>query len=114
MPLYSYINDSTGEIVELLQSIHDQHRYIIDGEEWRRIWNVPQISIDTKIDPFSSKQFLEKTSNGGTIGDLWDRSKELSYLRAEKEGFDPIKAKFESQQTEKDKKIKISRKKNKK
>ncbi len=113
MPLYSYVNDSTGEIVELLQSVNDEHRYIIDGEEWRRIWNVPQISVDTKTDPFSVKEFLDKTAKGGTVGDLWDRAAELSHLRTEKEGFDKFKEKSVADKAAKDAKIKASRKKKK-
>jgi len=49
-----------------------------------------------KIDPFSEKQFLERTSKGsGTLGELFDRSAELSQMRAEKTGNgDPLRRKI--------------------
>lgn len=50
-----------------------------------------------KIDPFSEKQFLERTADkGGTLGSLFDRSKELSQMRAEKTGGvqDPFRRKI--------------------
>lgn len=50
----------------------------------------------SKVDPFSAKQFIEKTSSkGDTIGALWDRSKEWSEMRAAKlGGEDPIEQKY--------------------
>lgn len=49
-----------------------------------------------KIDPFSQKQFRERTDKkGDTLGALWDRSKEWSQMRAEKSGGeDPIEQKY--------------------
>lgn len=43
------------------------------------------------IDPHDSKAFLKKTNVPGTVGEMWDRSKELSERRAAKEGADPVK-----------------------
>jgi hypothetical protein len=51
--------------------------------------------MDTKIDPYSQKQYLDKTRKRGTIGDLWDRAGELSQIRADKDGEDFVKKKFE-------------------
>ena len=69
-----------------------------DGTEvgkWRRVYTSPNASIDTKIDPFSRKQFVDKTGNKkGTLGDLWDRSAELSKERTEIAGHDEVKEKF--------------------
>ena len=42
--------------------------------------------MDLETDPFSQTQFLDKTQNAGTMGDLWDRSAEMSAKRAEKSG----------------------------
>ena len=57
----------------------------------------PNTSIDTQIDPWSTKDFVDKTKNkGGTLGDLFDKSAELSRKRAsENGGVDPIKRKSE-------------------
>jgi hypothetical protein len=57
---------------------------------------VPNASIDTSVDPYSSKEFIQKTENKkGTYGDMMDYSKELSYERGEKNGgVDPVKEKY--------------------
>ena len=65
----------------------------IEGVTYGRVYTVPQASIDTKIDPYSQKDFKEK-AKGSTVGDLWDQSKELSLKREEKEGRDPVKTQF--------------------
>jgi hypothetical protein len=86
-PQYDYSNpDDPSEILSLWQSVHDEHSYTIAGVKWDRVWTVPQISMDVKSDPFNPKQFLDKTSKGGTLGDIWDRASDLSEARAEKMG----------------------------
>lgn len=96
MPLYLYKNEETGEVVEILQTMDETHEYERDGIKWQRVWQNPQISFDTKIDPNSRRQFLEKTSKPGTYGDLLDRAAELSERRAaERGGIDPLKQKSE-------------------
>lgn len=94
---YSYKHPDTEEIIEVTQGMNDVHEYIDEyGMKWERVWTVPYAAIDTQIDPFSSKQFVEKTKGKGTIGDLFDRSAELSHIRAEKRGgVDPTKEKYE-------------------
>lgn len=95
MPLYIFENPETGEIKEILQSMTEEHIYSENGIQWNRVWTTPQVAIDVKIDPFSKKQFVDKTNKPGTYGDLMDRSAELSEARAEKNGgVDPIKQKF--------------------
>jgi hypothetical protein len=93
MPEYLYKNPDTGEQVSVWQSIHEEHSYEIEGVAYDRVYTVPQASMDTKIDPYSQKEFKEK-SKGSTVGDLWDQSKELSQKREEKEGRDPVKTQF--------------------
>lgn len=64
-------------------------------DTWKRVWTKPQMGVDTvRIDPYSTSDFVKATNKKGTMGDLWDRSAELSKKREEKEGLDPIKEKF--------------------
>lgn len=93
MPLYLYRHPTTGEIREIVQTIKEEHKYVDEnGLEWAREFTVPNASIDTKWDPNSAKDFVRKTaSKKGTIGDLLDKSAELSKKREEKIGKDPLK-----------------------
>jgi predicted nucleic acid-binding Zn ribbon protein len=99
MPLYLYQNEKTGEIREILQSMNEVHEY--NGEKgseksWKRIFTIPQASIDTKQDPFSTNDFLDRTkSKKGTYGNMLDYSKELSEKRASvMGGVDPVKQNY--------------------
>lgn len=65
-----------------------------NGVRWRRVATKPQASFDTKVDPYSSKDFVKATNKPGTLGDLWDRAAESSQKRADKDGIDPIQEKF--------------------
>lgn len=95
MPLYLYSHPETGETKEIIQSMKEDHVYFEDGIQWKRIFTVPTASIDTKIDPFSQRQFIEKTGNKkGTVGNMMDLSAELSQKREQLNGKeDPIKRK---------------------
>lgn len=97
MPVYIYQNPTTEEIVEIIQSVHDTHEYIdSNGIRWNRIFTVPQVGVDTKLDAFSTAaDFREKTKNkNDNVGQLWDRSKELSEKRKIKFGEDKLKKKY--------------------
>lgn len=97
MPVYIYQNPKTKEVVELVQSINDTHDYTDEsGLKWNRVYTVPQVGIDTKLDAFSTgNDFVEKTKNKkDSIGHLWDRSKELSEKRKSKFGEDKLKTKY--------------------
>jgi hypothetical protein len=93
MPVYSFHNpENESEIVDVVMSMNDKHEYIKDGISWCRIWCKPQASIDTKWDAFSNQQFVERTKNmKGNVGDLFDKSKELSMERERIVGKDTIK-----------------------
>lgn len=97
MPSYSYSHPKTKKIIDIFQSMTEEHIYIDkDGIQWDRVFYSPQASIDGNIDPFSERQFIEKTQKPDTIGALWDRSKELSEKRAKANGgVDPIRKKAE-------------------
>ena len=76
--------------------MNEEHEYTDDaGVKWTRIFFPPNMAIDLESDPFSNQQFIEKTANAGTMGELWDRSAELSSKRAEKAGgIDPYREKY--------------------
>jgi hypothetical protein len=88
--IYVYQHPEDGRIIEVSQGMNDVHEYYEDDIKWNRVFTVPNATIDTKIDPFSPQAFADKTNKKGTMGDLIDRSKELSEQRKEKRGFDPV------------------------
>ena len=98
MPLYTYQKESTGEIVEIFQSMNDIHEYKgknNNEKDWIRIFHIPQASIDTKQDPFNENQYVRHTgSKKGTYGDLLNYSQELSQKRESIAGKDPIKENY--------------------
>jgi len=104
MPLYLYSNPETHEVKEVLQGMSEDHSYYEDGVKWLRIYTLPQMSIDTKVDPYSAKDFTKATNKKGTIGDMMDLSAELSNKRADKEGTDPVKQKHFQDYEKKNKK----------
>ena len=61
MPLYIFQNPKTEEVIEVLQSMNEEHKYLNnDGLEYTRLYTIPNCSIDSRIDPYSSKDFAEK------------------------------------------------------
>lgn len=99
MPVYIYHNQETDEYREIIQTMSEAHEYFGEnGDEqcWKRVFTVPQASIDAEVDPFSSSQFVDKTRNKkGTYGDLLDRSQEMSEKRAALAGgVDPVKQQY--------------------
>ena len=97
MPVYIYQNPKTKKIKEIVQSINDKHEYIDNRNvKWERIFTTPQLNTEGTLDVnCNDKKFAEFTKNKkGTIGDLWDRSTELSEKRKKIYGEDPIKNKY--------------------
>lgn len=104
MPEYLFINpDDPDEIVSVNQSMNEEHKYESNGKEWERCFTVPKASIDSKINPESRSEFVEKTRNKkGTLGDLWDASKEMSERRKDiYGGDDPVAKKHYSDYSKK-------------
>jgi hypothetical protein len=102
MPLYTFEHPITGEIQDLVFGINDEKIFIdIQGVKWNRVFSAPNVSIDSNIDPFSKKDFINKTSKGGTYGELMDRSKELSDKRKQKLGYDPVQKDYFKKYSEK-------------
>jgi hypothetical protein len=107
MPIYTFINKLTGETKDVVQKMNEHHIYSEGGVVWDRIFDVPEANIAASIDPFSSRDFIQKTKErSGTIGDLWDQSAELSEKRARimGTGVDPVKEKAVSSYEKKTKK----------
>jgi hypothetical protein len=102
MPVYTFKHPKTSATKDVYVALSEpaKSRQIhVDekGVKWKRVYEAPTAGIDTKIDPFSQKEFREKTfaKRGETVGDQWDRSAELSAQRAEKNGgTDPVKEKY--------------------
>jgi len=99
MPLYLYENKETGEVLEVLQGMNDTHEYNGDNESekglWRRVYVNPNMSTDTKLDPFSESSFRASTvGKNDTYGQLFERSAEASEMRSQQAGgTDPVKQK---------------------
>ena len=74
----------------------DEKKYTDDdGVVWSREFHSPQLNTQGSIDPWSNADFVNKTNKGGTVGDLLDRSSDLSKQRAEQNGgVDPVKEKY--------------------
>lgn len=97
MPIYLYQHPKTKKVKEIIQSVHDAHEYFEDGIKWDRVFTAPELNTHDKLTAESSaQQFSELTrKQKGTMGDLWDRSKELSEKRKKLySGEDPVKKKY--------------------
>ena len=96
MPVYIYENPKNGDIKEIVQSINDKHEYIEDGIKWNRVFTTPQINTEEKLNANSTeKDFARVTGKRkGTVGDIYDASRELSEKRAKIYGKDPVKQKY--------------------
>jgi len=95
MPIYLFQHPESGEQVEVLLGMNEDKFYIDgDGIEWQRVFLAPNATIDAELDPFSSRSFIDKTNSKGSMGDLMERSKEMSEKRKDKLGFDPVQKKY--------------------
>jgi len=101
MPLYVFQHPTSGQVIELVQKMTEEHQYIDDeGTKWNRVWAVPQASIDTNVNAESSADFVHKTRDKkGTVGDLWSLSREMSEKRARIHGGkDPVLEQYNKKQ----------------
>jgi hypothetical protein len=96
MPIYQYKNPETDEVIDVVQKMKDEHVYVDDnGLEWERVWMIPNASIDTHVDPFDSKKYLDSTRKNQSMGDMFDQARELSEKRSQiTGGKDPVKEKY--------------------
>jgi len=94
MPTYLFQNPKTGQIKEVALKINEEKKYSEKGIEWERVFTIPNASIDTKINEFSERDFVEKTNKKNySLGEMWDASKELSQKREKIQGKDSVKEK---------------------
>jgi hypothetical protein len=97
MPQYQFSNKK-GEIKDFYFPMSSApsigSEVVIEGKKWKRVPSNLGGNIDTKIDPFSTEDFLRKTDKKDTMGSIFDLSKELSEKRKARDGTDPLQAKF--------------------
>lgn len=96
MPQYIFCNPSDeSEFVEVFFHMNDKKFFIDEnGVEWRRVFTVPQACIDSDFDPRNKEEFMRRGAKYSTVGDLIDKSRELSEKRESKEGYDATKQAF--------------------
>lgn len=97
MPIYIFSNPKTKELKEVFFHMDDEKKYIDEqGLEWDRELSSPQLNTQGSIDPWNNNDFVNKTAEmKGTVGDLLDKSSELSNQRAkENGGVDPLRKKY--------------------
>ena len=105
MPLYVFKHPEKDVVVEVVQKMQETHVFIDDkGTESERVWDPPNTSMDANQLDGSQESFMKYTENKkGTIGDLWDVSRECSEKRVQKYGRDTVKEKHFKKYEEKNK-----------
>lgn len=99
MPIYIYKHPDEEQYIEVVQRMNDEHVFFDEeGIQWKRVLTPPQVSAERigTINPFDTNKATEITGRRkGTIGDLWDASRELSEKREQKLGHeDPVKRSY--------------------
>jgi len=97
MPEYLYEHPKSKEIISIIQSVHDEHEFFDKkGIKWNRVFTAPELNTQDKLTEKSSENdFARVTKNQkGNVGDLWDRSAELSDKRKKIYGEDPVKKRY--------------------
>lgn len=97
MPMYIFQNPKTNEEIEVFFHMDDEKKYFDkNGLEWKRVYTSSQLNTEASIDPWDNNSFVNSTANmKGSVGDLLDKSAELSSMRSEKNGgVDPLKEKY--------------------
>ena len=94
MPIYLFKHPDTDETIEVVQKMNDAHVYADENDvEWERVWVAPNSSVDAKLDG-SLESFMKYTEGKkGSMGDIWDASREASEIREKRKGEDGVKKK---------------------
>ena len=92
MPIYLFKNPETEEVIEVLQSMKEEHKYTdSNGLEWDRVFTSPNAAVDCSQDG-SMESFMKYTKDKkGTMGEIWEASREASQIRENREGKDTVK-----------------------
>jgi len=94
MPFYTFQHPETNETIDIFFKMNDEKKYVDEsGVVWSRVYYPPLFAFDTMIDPHDEKAFAKKTEKGGTVGELFDLSKEMSERRGGDKN-DEIKVKY--------------------
>lgn len=94
MAIYLFEHPKTKEIKEVFLKMTDSICYVDkNGVKWDRIYTSPNLGFDTRLDPYSKRAFMDKTQKGGTLGELFDLSKEMSEKRGGVKN-DPVKKQY--------------------
>lgn len=98
MPLYIF-QSSDGEILNVVmdtkQPSECYHVQIKNGKTYKRVYTVPNMSVDSRVG-VSKEEFRRATTNkkGLTVGQMQELSAEMHEKRTEREGLDPVKEEF--------------------
>lgn len=114
MPLYTFV--SKNKLQDFFFNSKDVpsigKEIVVEGKKWVRAAIVPNYAIDEigKINIDDPKDFARRTANHkGTVGELFDLSKQLSEERENRDGVDKIGVEFQKQ---KDAKLNTKRERN--
>lgn len=96
MPTYTFVSPDGSTIDKHLNMQQPPEAYreqVIEGRVYKRVYEVPQMAINTAPGT-SSGDFHRKTAGKNmTIGAMQDLSKEMSHERAAKDGVDIVREK---------------------
>jgi predicted nucleic acid-binding Zn ribbon protein len=97
MPVYIFQHPVTEEVKEVVQKMNEPHVFIDeDSTEWCRVFQSPNMAVDGDgmgADT-SCEEFIRKTKDKNyNLGEMWDKSAELSEKRAKIGGKDYVKEK---------------------
>lgn len=96
-PLYTFQHPITKEVKEIVQRMSEPHTFTDDkGIVWERLFVIPQMAINSIIDPNDKKSFVDKTRDKNyNLGELWSLSQECSEKREGMSGVDEVRVKAE-------------------
>lgn len=92
MPVIEFQHEESGETISVLVSINapaaERQTQTVDGKVYKRVWSAPQIAKDIRSVDGTQSDFDRMVSGkkGLTVGDAWDKAKELSEQRAQRNG----------------------------